>query len=566
MHSTMLLLAIGIVLALAQGVQAGVTRHYNFTIQSHKVSKLCSTKHIISVNRKFPGPTIHLDEGDRVVVKVTNRVPHNMTIHWHGVRQLRSAWFDGPAYITQCPIQPNQTFTYNFTVTEQRGTLWWHAHINWLRATVHGAFIIHPKPGLGYPFPKPEKEVPLVFSEWWKSDVFKVVKQALGTGGGPNISDAFTINGKPGPLYNCSSQDVFVLNALPGKTYLLRLVNAVLNTELFFAIANHTLTVVEADAGYVKPFNTNVVVIAPGQTMNLLVTANQAPGRYFMAAHSYESGQNVTFDNTTVTAIFQYQQASSSSPPVLPPLPFFNDTKPVTAFNNKLRKLATPEDPIAVPQTVDQHLFFTVGLAVENCPPGASNKTCQGPNGGRFAASVNNITFTVPTTAILQAHYFNTPGVYSTDFPFSPLVKFNYTGPSLKNLNSINGTRTKVAVLPYGANVELILQDTSIVTTESHPIHLHGYNFYVVGTGFGNYNSSLASTFNLVDPPERNTIGVPVGGWAALRFKTDNPGAWFMHCHLEIHQSWGLDTAFIVNNGKGPSQSLQPPPADLPKC
>lgn len=46
----------------------------------------------------------------------------------------------------------------------------------------------------------------------------------------------------------------------------------------------------------------------------------------------------------------------------------------------------------------------------------------------------------------------------------------------------------------------------------------------------------------------------------------DVAGVWFMHCHLEVHTTWGLKMAFVVDNGKGPNQSLLPPPADLPKC
>ena len=60
----------------------------------------------------------------------------------------------------------------------------------------------------------------------------------------------------------------------PGKTYLLRIINAALNDELFLAIANHSLTVVEVDAVYVKPFQTDTLVITPGQTTNVLFTAN----------------------------------------------------------------------------------------------------------------------------------------------------------------------------------------------------------------------------------------------------------------------------------------------------
>ncbi|THG20080.1 hypothetical protein TEA_000633 [Camellia sinensis var. sinensis] len=109
--------------------------------------------------------------------------------------------------------------------------------------------------------------------------------------------------------------------------------------------------------------------------------------------------------------------------------------------------------------------------------------------------------------------------------------------------------------------------DTSILGAESHPLHLHGFNFFVVGQGFGNYDPNEdPKSFNLVDPIERNTVGVPSGGWIAIRFLADNPGVWFMHCHLEVHTSWGLKMAWLVLDGKLPNQKLLPPPSDLPKC
>lgn len=87
----------------------------------------------------------------------------NLKLDRHGVRQLRSGWADGPAYITQCPIQTGQAYVYNFTITGQRGTLFWHAHISWLRVTIYGPIIILPKRNVPYPFPQPYKEVPIIF-------------------------------------------------------------------------------------------------------------------------------------------------------------------------------------------------------------------------------------------------------------------------------------------------------------------------------------------------------------------------------------------------------------------
>jgi len=85
------------------------------------------------------------------------------------VRQIRTGWADGPAYITQCPILPGQSYVYNFTLTGQRGTLLWHAHVNWLRSTLHGAIVILPKRGVPYPFPKPDKELVVILGKKIKS-------------------------------------------------------------------------------------------------------------------------------------------------------------------------------------------------------------------------------------------------------------------------------------------------------------------------------------------------------------------------------------------------------------
>ncbi|KAL2481559.1 Laccase-17 [Abeliophyllum distichum] len=546
------------------------TRHYKFNIQMKNVARLCHTKSMVTVNGKFPGPPVMAREGDRLLIEVVNHVPHNISIHWHGIRQLRSGWADGPAYITQCPIQTGQSYVYNFTVVGQRGTLWWHAHISWLRSTLYGPLIIRPKQGTPYPFAKPYKEVPIIFGEWFNSDPEAIISQALQTGGGPNVSDAYTINGLPGPLYNCSAKDTFKLKVKPGRTYLLRLINAALNDELFFSIANHTLKIVEADAIYVKPFETETLVITPGQTTNVLLkTKSHFPNAsFFMTARPYVTGQG-TFDNSTVAGILKYE-IPSNIPHMKklqlfkPSLPALNDTNFVTNFTNKLRSLATPQFPANVPKNVNKRFFFTIGLGTSPCDK--KNQTCQGPNGTKFSASVNNESFIQPNTALLQAHYFGqSNGLYSPDFPINPLHWFNYTGNPPNNTMVSNGT--KLMVLPFNTSVELIMQDTSILGAESHPLHLHGFNFFVVGQGFGNFDPNKdPNNFNLVDPIERNTVGVPSGGWVAIRFLADNPGVWFMHCHLEVHTSWGLKMAWLVLDGKLPNQKLLPPPADLPKC
>ncbi|PSR95069.1 Laccase-4 like [Actinidia chinensis var. chinensis] len=531
-------------------------RHYKFNVVMRNTTRLCSTKPIVTVNGRFPGPTLYAREDDTVLVRVVNHVKYNVSIHWHGIRQLRTGWADGPAYITQCPIQPGQSFVYNFTITGQRGTLLWHAHILWLRATVHGGIVILPKLGVPYPFPAPHKEVVVILGEWWKSDVEAVINEATKSGMAPNISDAHTINGHPGPASNCLSQGGFNLPVEPGNTYMLRIINAAMNEELFFKIAGHQLTVVEVDATYVKPFKTDTILVAPGQTTNVLLTADLGTGKYLVAASPFMDSP-ITVDNTTATATLAYSGTLSTTATKLTKLPPKNATPVATTFTNALRSLNSKLYPAKVPLIIDHSLFFTIGLGVNPC------STCV--NGSRVVADINNVTFVMPKISLLQAHFFNISGVFTDDFPGNPLIAYNYTGTQPKNLRTMKGTR--LYRLAYDSTVQLVLQDTGMIAPENHPIHLHGFNFFAVGRGLGNYNPKKdPKKFNLVDPVERNTIGVPSGGWTAIRFRADNPGVWFMHCHLEVHTTWGLKMAFVVDNGKGPNESLLPPPTDLPKC
>ncbi|KAK9277924.1 hypothetical protein L1049_027481 [Liquidambar formosana] len=414
------------------------TRRFQFNVEWKEVTRLCHTKPLLTVNGKYPGPTIAVHEGDNVEIKVTNLIASNTTIHWHGIRQLRTGWADGASYITQCPIRGGQSYTYKFTVVDQRGTLLWHAHHSWQRASVYGALIIYPS--MAYPFSAPfQAEIPIIFGEWWNGDVDAVENEMMMYGGGPNLSDAYTINGLPGLLYPCSNKDTFIQTVDHGKTYMLRIINAALNGELFFAIANHTLTVVEADAVYTKPFKTKAIMIAPGQTTTVLLTANKVPdssGMFVMAARPYVTSVFPS-DNSTAIGFLRYNTKRTEEiiPPTLPSstpqlynLPQMEDTAFATKFSNKLRSLASSR-------------------------------------------------------------------------------------------------------------------------------------------GFGNFDASKdPAKYNLIDPPERNTVAVPSGGWAALRIKADNPGVWFVHCHLEAHTSWGLAMGFIVKNGPDPSQHLLPPPKDLPSC
>lgn len=319
--------------------------------------------------------------------------------------------------------------------------------------------------------------------------------------------------------------DIFELKVIQGKTYMLRIINAALNNQLFFKIANHKMTVVAVDAAYTDQYVTDVVVIAPGQTTDVLFTANQSVGSYYMAAHPYMSMAGVPFDNATTRGIIVYK-GSTSSTPVMPVLPAFNDTPTAHKFYSNLTGLAQGPQWVPVPRKVDKRMFVTIGINLDRCK--SRKATCQGPLGQRFSASMNNQSFVLPKTlSMLQAFHFGVSGVYTTDFPDNPPVKFDFTNSSLSFNQSLlfAPKGTKVKKLKYNDVVEIVLQNTALLGAENHPIHLHGFNFHVLAQGFGNYDTVQAKRkSNVKNPQIRNTIAVPVGGWAVIRFQANNPG------------------------------------------
>ncbi|KAM1941296.1 hypothetical protein ACFX13_028887 [Malus domestica] len=183
----------------------GAIHYYYFHLQETNFTKVCSTKSILTVNGTFPGPTITVNRGDTAFINVHNQGYYGLTVHWHGVKNPRNPWSDGPENITQCPIQPGTSFTYEVIFSNEEGTLWWHAHSDWTRATVHGAIVILPATGTTYPFATPDAQETVILGSWFKGDVMEILKEALEKGGDPNVSDAFTINGQPGALYSCSN-------------------------------------------------------------------------------------------------------------------------------------------------------------------------------------------------------------------------------------------------------------------------------------------------------------------------------------------------------------------------
>jgi FtsP/CotA-like multicopper oxidase with cupredoxin domain len=112
-------------------------------------------------NGSCPGPTIQIQQGDRVRIIFENKLPESTTVHWHGLEVPIEQ--DGVPYISQKPIPPGEKHIYEFTV-HQEGTFFYHAHSAMQEMIGQiGLFIAHPQT----PYhPHVDHDFGIVLQEW----------------------------------------------------------------------------------------------------------------------------------------------------------------------------------------------------------------------------------------------------------------------------------------------------------------------------------------------------------------------------------------------------------------
>ncbi|MFN8593246.1 MAG: copper oxidase [Thermomicrobiales bacterium] len=238
-------------------------------------------------NHQVPGPRIHLTEGDRVRFNVTNQLPESTTVHWHGLVVPNA--MDGAADITQQPIPPGQTFTYEFTVG-QRGTYFYHSHDHIDRQQtlgLYGALIIDPKDPADYPYDY-EQEVVIQLQELLQREGYSFPAMPM-EGAMPNY---FTINGKAYP-------ETQTVHLRVGETLLVRFIGT--NSGFIHPMHIHggPFRIVETDGNPVPPdgqWLKDTVNVAPGERYDVLWEARE-PGKWLLHCHI---SHHTTNDNVEV--------------------------------------------------------------------------------------------------------------------------------------------------------------------------------------------------------------------------------------------------------------------------
>ncbi|KAJ6357372.1 hypothetical protein OIU78_005263 [Salix suchowensis] len=521
------------------------TVYHKWEVKYEYKSPDCYKKLVITINGRSPGPTIFAQQGDTVFVELKNSLwTENVAVHWHGIRQLGTPWSDGAEGVTQCPILPGETFIYRFVV-DRAGTYLYHGHYGMQRAAgLYGSIIVSLPEGVPEPFSY-DYDQNIILNDWYHASTNE---QAAGLSAIPFVfvgePQSLLINGRG--KYNCSLSTAsgsaagvcnttnpecspYSLTVVPGKTYRLRIGSLTSLSALTFEIEGHDMTVVEADGNYVEPFTIRNLYIYSGETYSVLVKADQDSSRNYWATINVVARNPAT---PTGLAIFNYYP---NHPQKQPP------TAPATGppWNDTASRLA-------------QSLAFRARQGFINKPPVTADRVIvllntQNKIDGHFKWSLNNLSLILPQTPYLVALKENLTGAFAQDPPPDGYDVANYDIHSLaENVNATSSNR--IYRLRFNSTVDVILQNANSMTvknSETHPWHLHGHDFWVLGYGTGKYNISCDwRKYNLVNPIMKNTAPLHPYGWTALRFRADNPGVWAFHCHVESHFYMGMGVVF----------------------
>ncbi|KIK69235.1 hypothetical protein GYMLUDRAFT_35304 [Collybiopsis luxurians FD-317 M1] len=448
----------------------------------------------------FPGPLIKGNKGNffnlNVIDALTDPSMNKTTsIHWHGLFQEHTNWADGPSMVTQCPIASGNSFLYSFVVPDQAGTYWYHSHLGVQYCDgLRGPFVIYdPQDPQKHLYDVDDETTVITLADWYHP----TGRQVLAHGGGA-ISNATLINGQ-GRYPGGPNTQLAVVNVQAGKRYRFRLVSMSCDPNYLFSIDGHNLTVIETDGVSTTPAIVNQIQIYAAQRYSFVLNATQPVGNYWIRAvpNTPLSGTPAdnSFANGINSAILRYQGAPNQDP-----------------TSSALASSAV------VP--VNEHILHPL----QN--PGAAGRPYPGG-----VDKVVNLTLG-----------FNAPDFTINGFTFEP--------PSVPVLLQIlSGTQQPQNLLPNGSVYGLPKNSVIEINLNGgtapggpHPFHLHEHTFDVV-------KSFDSPDTNYVNPVRRDVTPVAAGSTTTIRFVTDNPGPWFLHCHIDFHLAAGLAVVMAEDIG-----------------
>ncbi|MFJ9419246.1 multicopper oxidase family protein [Streptomyces sp. NPDC101227] len=455
----------------------GTVRKFKLTAAATELDLGGRTVRTWAYGDELPGKEVRVTAGDTLQLKVANHLPAYTTVHWHGL-VLRND-MDGVPGITQRPIKPGASFTYEFA-TPSPGTYWMHPHVGvQIDRGLYAPLIVDdPKEPLSY-----DKEWIVMVDDWVDGvdgSTPDSVLAELNRGRGGSSGHGSMDHGETGPggaepakpavagpprmlrgarsrllgghagdvdypyhlINGCTPEDPRIFQAKPGDRIRIRFINAGGETAYRVALGGHSMTVTHTDGHPVEHATTDALLIGMSERYDVLVTAKD--GVFPLTALA--EGKNRT-------ALAVLRTGGGEAP-----------------------------GPTTRPKDLDGKLLTAGDL--------------------KAAESVRAQSRGIDRT-----------------------IDFHLTGNMRKYNWAINGrpyTPSQRYPVAAGERVRLTFHNRSPMF---HPMHLHGHTFALPDGG-----------------PRKDTLNVLPGNRVSVDLDADNPGLWMLHCHNIYHSESGMMT------------------------
>ena len=546
---------------------------YTLVIEERQIRIGNHTVRAMTVNGQIPGPTLRFREGDFARIHVQNRMSEETSIHWHGL--LVPPGMDGVPYVSFPPIKPGTTFTYEFPI-RQAGTYWYHSHTDLQEQRgVFGAVVIEPR----HPRLKVDRDYVLILSDWTSEDPKEVLRTlkagrewyGIAKGNAQSLVGAI----KAGRLKDFLKRDLlrmppmdlsdiaydyFLINgypetkleALPGETVRLRIINAAAGTNFYVEYAGGPMTVISADGQDVEPVKFKHFLIVIAETYDVLIRIPKEGAFEFRATAQDNSG----FASLWLGQGPRHFASSLPSPDLYYTMGKVTLGKLLAVKPQNVMGMsdeAVRSGKFDRPEMVHHMGASMKGHREPRKPKSGWFSTPQDRGGKRFARNFRPLAPDVSSSGELAVDGKDPRR------PWPPYAKLRAVKPYRSS-----GGRVRVIRLTLDGDMERYvwfmggkpLSESDIIhirrgetvrfilinrTMMHHPMHLHGHFFRVIN-GQGPY------------APWKHTVDVAPMSTTVIEFPANEVGDWFFHCHILYHLESGM--ARVVHY-----KGYTPPPA-----
>jgi len=485
----------------------------------------------VTINGSMPGPLLRFKEGESAVLRVSNGLEEDTSIHWHGI--ILPNAMDGVPGVTFDGIRAGETFTYEYPV-RQSGTYWYHSHSGFQEQLgVYGPMILDPaEPDpFGY-----DREYVVLLSDWTFEDPHDVMGHLKKMGGYYNYQRR-TAGGffgstadrlqwgrmrmDPSDLADVTGATyTYLMNGMPpsgnwsglfrpGERVRLRFINAGAATYFDIRIPGLPMTVVQADGQNVQPVTVDEFRIAIAETYDVIVQPSQDQAYTIFAETMDRSGY--------ASGTLAPRMGMAAALPARRP-------RPLRSMGDMGMNMA------GMDMAGMDHAGHDMGAAdgVPHGPDRHGVGNAAVPEQTRVRLSDPGIGLEDAAHRVLVYSDLRSVAPWYDTRPPGRELELHLTGNMERYMWSFDGKKFSQAPDPIpfvmGERLRVTLVNDTMM---EHPIHMHGM-WMLLETGA-----------DALDP-RKHTVNVKPAERLSFLVTVDAPGKWALHCHILYHMEAGM--------------------------